>query len=639
MTTQQNSDVEALNVKELAPFLSVILAMRNGCTPLELSKLIKRQLDHTFVAKPDSIQDMRTPDALVKGAEVIAFNFELSKAPSWLDKNFSHPEIRNIEHHCVIIYCLDDFCAIYCSLADLRDVIRKEILSSDQEQTPTPVPISKLFSCFIDDDNITMLWLSHIGGKSRFKPGSKSIGGDGLADSLDPMDDQTYSMSAVRTKFNHDEEGVKGIGLNPYKSMVWSSTTKSWENFSYRVMEILDDLNKCDQDQETEAPISILSYPINSLSDVKEPYEFAIADSEVFAQDDDSRAARLVRLIESEYSYELDVSDFSGAIRIRVFFNGASCGEVEISYSIKDYRVKLKRSLLTEHRNNKELKKFCQIFGYEELIKIWFESAHTMLNGMVFKTELKDLPFEGFLWADFGERAQTLRSIQSAIYREKPTRINSNGKPVYDPKGIGHSNSLFCWIKNNWNSLWNDNESFFSSVNEKPKGWLYCDDGSGEKADFIHIGEFDGRKVVTFIHAKAAKKGARGEVNNNRGISVGAHDIVVNQAVKNLRHCDRKNLANAIEEQIKNSQVRKVWLDGELIEGGDEGMHAFKKEVRSLPISHDKRVVVIQPHTRRGVYENQSTTRAKLQLDTILLSARRACASHGAEFYVVGTED
>jgi hypothetical protein len=577
---------------------------------------------------------MRAPDELAKDAEVAAFNFEVYKSPSWLDKTYSHPEIKNTEHHCIVIYGLGDFYAIYCSNSDLKELIRKEVLSSDCGGTPTPVPINRLFSCFIDDDNITMLWLSHIGGKSRFKPGSKYIGGDGLADSLDPMDDQTYSMSAVRTKFDHTEGGVKGIGLNPYKSMIWASSTSSWEQFSFQIMEVLQDLNNCAEGLETEAPISILSYPINNVVDVKEPYEFAVVDAEVFAPEDDSRAAILVREIESQFSYELHKNEFTDAICIRVYFKGFPCGEVRLTYSIKDYRVKFKSEYTATGTDEKAIKRFSKIFNHKDLIKIWFESAHILVNGMMFKTELKDLPFNEFFWTDFGETAEKLKSSRSSIYREKPTQP---GNVLFDPDKIGNSGTLFCWVKNNWNSLWTDKESFFEVVNERPRGWLYCDDGSGEKADFIHIDEVDGEKVVTFIHAKAAKKSTRGEANNKRGVSVGAHDVVVNQAVKNLRHCDRKNLEVAIREQIDTSKVRRVWLDGELVE--KDGMDLFLEQVQSLPISHKKRVVVIQPHTRREVYEKDKGSRSKLQLDTILLSARRACHSHGAEFYVVGTDD
>ncbi len=45
-----------------------------------------------------------------------------------------------------------------------------------------------------------MLWLSGIHGRDNFKADSKVLGGKSVADTLDPLIDQSYMMSAIRTE-------------------------------------------------------------------------------------------------------------------------------------------------------------------------------------------------------------------------------------------------------------------------------------------------------------------------------------------------------------------------------------------------------------------------------------------------------
>ena len=84
---------------------------------------------------------------------------------------------------------------------------------------------------FINEDSIKMLWLLGIHGKNTFKADSKVLGGNSVADTLDPLEDQSYMMSAVRTEIG---EQNRTIGLNPFKSSIWRGPCKDWETFEKR---------------------------------------------------------------------------------------------------------------------------------------------------------------------------------------------------------------------------------------------------------------------------------------------------------------------------------------------------------------------------------------------------------------------
>lgn len=630
---EQATNYGTLKPEQMAPFLSLLLAEGENIVLDELYVRINKAVSIHYGLDDEHIVSCKQPDNLGDGQHARIFSFELRKPPSWASSKAIDLGLENSEYHVIVIFEFCNYLGIYCSSKDIRDYVRTEIIEKDD--SVTPVPISRLFGCFVNDDDVRMLWLANTAGASRIKPGSKVIIGDGLADALDPLDDQFFAMSAVRTRTDFGGDNQTSIGLNPYKSMVWCAQCNSWETFTNRAFELLDRLNTSSDDNH--APISILAYPLNTLEGVSGPYEFLIFEADTLEDEETTQIAKLIRLLTSEYSFEFDTSPIRGEILLRVSHNGNFCGSISVKPKIGKYKVSFDIEEKPEKSFKGKLSQFCRVFNHPELIKIWFESGHTILNGMIFKTELRDMPFSRFLWSDFGETPSRLATLNSVTFKEKPTRDNGKGKAIYDVTQIGMQKSLFCWVSKNWHCNWDDEESFSKSVGGKPaSGWLYCDDGPGENADFIHIDEYKGKQVLSFIHIKSLKKPKSAFSLRDRKLSVGAYDVVINQAIKNIRYCDRKNLVTAIEEKIENSKKRSVWCDGVRIE--ENGDVAFLEQVRKLTQSHVKRVVVIQPHTLRGVYEKTESSKIKMQLNTLLLSAQRAAASNNAEFYVVGTE-
>jgi hypothetical protein len=89
-------------------------------------------------------------------------------------------------------------------------------------------------------------------------------------------------------------------------------------------------------------------------------------------------------------------------------------------------------------------------------------------------------------------------------------------------------------------------------VNRFADGWLTCDDGSGEVADFVHV-SIDG--VLTLVHVKGAKSNSK-----KRGIAVNAYEVVAAQAAKNLRYVQGPQLL----DRLKNPGVSRpaCWTEG-----------------------------------------------------------------------------
>lgn len=134
------------------------------------------------------------------------------------------------------------------------------------------------------------------------------------------------------------------------------------------------------------------------------------------------------------------------------------------------------------------------------------------------------------------------------------------------------------------------------------------------------------------IHIKASNSDSK-----SRRVSVGAHDIVLSQAVKNLRYANRKNLIQDLTERANTSQNKMCWYENKVIQPTD-----FLNKLSSLrakPSDIKTRVIVIQPHTIKSYYTKLQDSNIKRQLDVLLVSSDNAIKSSGAEFHIIGFND
>lgn len=113
--------------------------------------------------------------------------------------------------------------------------------------------------------------------------------------------------------------------------------------------------------------------------------------------------------------------------------------------------------------------------------------------------------------------------------------------------------SLFAWV-----------------VDQCRSGWLLCDDGNGEVADFLHL---TGGGQLTAIHVKAS-----GSTSTGRQISLVPFEQPVSQATKNKGLMEREPLgaAGRPEQTLVGDVARRCASDG----GG------FPGRARSAPARH-----------------------------------------------------
>jgi hypothetical protein len=245
-----------------------------------------------------------------------------------------------------------------------------------------------------------------------------------------------------------------------------------------------------------------------------------------------------------------------------------------------------------------------------DLLTIYYASGHTYTHGIFYKPQVTSRPFPNWKWKDF---------TGYDIAKEKPGARDSSPAEIHERIGRNGDLSLFAWVLLHFST-----------------GWLTCDDGGGELADFVHVDADD--FTVSFIHVKGAENDSP-----RRGVSAVAYEVVTSQAVKNTYFMNDPKLS----EYLKSSPVSRpaTWIDGVRENDRSGIIEAISERNARSPY----RVVIVQPHMRKTVYEskyeqskNGGQPSAELlrlrRLENILNGGRPTMAGMGADLFVYGSD-
>ncbi len=238
-------------------------------------------------------------------------------------------------------------------------------------------------------------------------------------------------------------------------------------------------------------------------------------------------------------------------------------------------------------------------------LKVWFSSGHTLGEQSIFGVRFRDMAFH-HTWADFKN---------FDVSKEKPEPL--------EVACIGTQDSLFCWVRQQWRR---DLTAPAAAV-----GWLACNDGSMEIADFIHFDIVAGVPELTLIHVKAS-----GNTRINRPLAISDYEIVTSQAVKNLRFLDLQNTVAEFCQFLSTRLMNAVWHAGAV-----STRAAMFAAMQACGTNFHRRIVIVQPRTTKTALDaaRAATTgrskRIAQQLDALLLGAPASCQSLGADFVVI----
>jgi hypothetical protein len=579
---------------DLRPYLSAVLVETARGVPTEKAwSAILGFLDARVTTKGSVVVVAPKPPVDQDGMRDSFLVYREDPVPAWirLRPGVDVP-FKDIVHGLVVIAERKDIFAVCFSDAGWRTAFVRSLPGKDLSPVVRPIPAPRLNALFVRDNTRT-LWLAGAHRRTSIKADGKILSGADLRDALNPLDDQTYYFTSVRS---HIPAVADAVGLTPRESRIWTGVSRDWEEFRGSLLKLLKQFDSKAADNPT--PIAILAEPVTHYTDLGSVCEVAFVGPETEDGGATSAAASQVELWTHRSHLDI-VRSTRASATLAVTLNQEALGtiDVTIDFTAVAPTLRVENSVpATGHAS--DLKEAADLIGQKDRVKVWFDSGHTLAHGEVFRMRFRDRPFRGFVWCDF-------KGVD--VTEEKPTPLEDMGK----------QRSLFCWVVNNWP---------INRPRKGERGWLVCDDGAGEKADFIHFDPSVSPPSITLIHVKGAKSG-----KPTRGLSVAPFEVVTSQAIKNLRYLDSENLVAALLAQLDRKIAIHTWHNGKR-STRTAFINALKKSTVLVP-----RVVVLQPHLMMSHLASKALSAQSGLLHTLLLSAEAGCRSLGAEFSVIGS--
>ena len=634
----------------LKPYKSLMLAqtIENSTQVIQVDSIID-ELRALFELSPSSKRKLIEiiPETTYNSVYFGFIHYTVQTTATWtLD-----PTIEDFLNHLFVVIQYKNYFAFYLSETPKRGLISKQFngvspLALGKLESISPY---RLNTAFVKDDTRT-LWLSATHRRTTIKPDSKILSGINLRDALDPLQDQSYYFTAARSFTSVGSKKIP-IGCSPRSSSVWTGLSASWSDFLDSVIDLLIEIESAST--LTESPLPVVASPVTkSLKELKTPFDMAFIPPDL----DDPNIELDIRKEIELWTYNSSFKDIKitspdeSKIIADIYLHDENLGSITFDLKVSEvgkvsWTVEgAPKSVHTKDDFDKALAHAKN----QDWIRMWFDTGYTVSEGQIFEVRHRDFPFLNFKWVDFNGY-----TIPYETKKEKP--INPDTK-VDDVEYIGKDrtlharrkkddsrpytetdfvpdDSLFGWTLRNWPN--------YDGKHKPQTGWLVCDDGAMEIADFIHLGEEDGNQVLTLIHVKGGK---------SKAISVSDYEVVASQAVKNLRSLDANNLSVGLAKKLteidKNEKKvgKLIWKDGVPQPDRSE----LIKILTNLGSDYRRRVIILQPSLAKP-QKNKAEENAKKkknddnyarlkQLETLLLGIESDCRGLGAEFWVLASD-
>ena len=613
----------ACSISHCAPYLSITMYRveeNKSVSVQDIRRAVRRKLREPSSKQKRTFRWLGVDVDTDPDVALSALRYLEERKPAW----YQGSELHDQHNHIVAILKRGQVVGLTFSSPTARNLIFRSI----QESKHTEFKYLQAFApqdmevAFVENQ-IRTLWLNSTHGQTVIKPDSKILSGLELESALDPLEDQAYYFSSIRSTCRNQALSSSGtddaiVGVRPTRAQVWIGPTASWDNFLRRSVEVLGHAEqRLAQRRAVSSTIPVLAKATPGLVGVEGAYGVALIVPETIGTDIphvDDEERWLEQFRDSVQFKDIIQIDGGPNFAAEVFWNEQHLGKLQYLFKNVGNAVKLtvKGKFDGDDDYLDVLRRVC---SDPDNLTIYYGSGHTFARGRMFLTNFRDAQFTDWRWVN-------MRFDGTEVHKEKPY----NGRRfVVDNIGRDGDKSLFGLVARHWPNL---------QKCGRQTGWLVCDDGAMESADFIHLNDAPEVAELTLIHVKGS-----GSNDQERGISVSDYEVVIGQAVKNLRHVDRLMLKNKLERNGDGALRGAVWHDGER----QENREGVIQVLEAIGSRLRRKVVILQPRVTKTEYnrvremiaENRGPIgkRHRLkQLDALLLSARANCFGLGAGF-------
>lgn len=528
--------------------------------------------------------------------------------PSWVADGVA---LRDTENHVLIVVSIDALISVTTSdkaLSGRIDRLRLDSVTGSLAKLSRLEP--QVFESALIKGRARILWMSAIHRDQAIRPNAKVLIGSNLVATLDPLGDQTFHYTSVRcdgpTKGSGEDRlfGSVAPGVSPRKGRVWLRSSTDHNDFLVNSQMLLKELASTKVSKR--APFPILATPTVALKEVEHAFDFAVLPPE-FSDVNEELECAFNAMGDIKWSIS---GETTSAFTLTATY-GARAFKVHATLMIVDGQVAVHFTSPGPLDSLPVAVSASMEVFRSDALKVYYDSGHTFSGGSLYAVTTRPVPFtDGLDWKKFAG---------VTITQEKPLRKGSNTEADLNKIGSPRDHSLFTWV-----------------YEQYPKGYLWCDDGSGEIADFVHV--HDG--IISLIHVKAAASAAA-----NREIAVSPYEVVCAQALKNIRMLEADDLhAHLGQKVLAKSKWKRAWRNGTNL----THPQSIPEAVKTIPYSQlERRVVIVQPHVTKAQIKKSLAPpaggltpqyRRTLQLHTMLNGFATSFRNMGIDFTVIVSE-
>ena len=461
------------------------------------------------------------------------------------------------------------------------------------------------------------------------KADAKSLSGLDLRDAIDPFGDQTYRLTSAISQ--NDARQPKTLGLAVQAHRVWSRKGKTIDEFADNLDHIFNGIETGMAAPGAGAGMNQHGYDslarpleVRELEDARGAFEISFRPLTELVETDRRGSDLEMQWFDDGHLVFREAEGRRG-LAIDVYRNDRHLMVLRVSPESDGETISLSyraEPSLPETDPDVELFETLLEDGpLSERLAIMYETGHVVFNGEISLLRYRDVLFDKWKWMSFRNPVQDY-----VITQEKPQKPSATpGKWVADLSAIGDQRSLFCHFLHHAEHMLDEALGPVERDGDAPL-WIVCDDGSGEIADFIVVDQ--ARRALWLVHAKGADSASAG-----RKLSAAPYEIVVSQAVKNLRFLDTQLLA---EELTKRREGRPIlWINGKRIGAGHAAaLKRLTGFLRACPFMNHTMILVLQPHVAEAQWLSAKEAVAAGVRDTIEVKTYRLLCTLLAELQI-----
>jgi hypothetical protein len=492
----------ALDAGMLRPYISALIIEYTGSMLDRSLSVLRAQIERTIGRRHGEVTIVATdfgealtvdpvPQAedrdLPAVDEIGGFVYSRSVVPNWLKPDSPFVDTR---HYPVLLVRRGPLIAINAERT-IRDAVIRWIRGS-----PSP-PFRLIPGRFLNDallqGDTRSLSLHGTHRRQRRKADSKNIHGTDLRSALNPFEDSTFIFSSARAEVDEDTHtALHGVvGATPTRSHVWNRPSETFGDFRLAIAEVLADIANAMGGAGLDQPFPLLATEVDCLTGVEGAYEVAVlgggeARGMLDADGETVAAAELLEMAQLDVVGSGPSPDFTLAAGF-----GATAGQLAVHASNFEDTASFTFGIQGSPSDGAPFATIRDALSqHPELLSVYYGSGHTIALGKITRTSIRPAPFPNWEWW----------STQACdVCSEKPP---GDGATMHASIAEAGDTSVFAWV-----------------VTNIGPGWLTCDDGAGEVADFVHLGPAG---TLTLLHVKGASNDSP-----NRQVSASAFEVVV----------------------------------------------------------------------------------------------------------------